>query len=384
MTDFSELVIARSQVTIRTEIYTSLADEGVTIQGLQPTSLLKALPEIFAQIEADAEQSRVDMTYAAFPSGAVQLTTRPGWMHLHATDFFQITPDPALETLGQMRITATSAAASSTIQTGQLVIRYGSGASQRLYTNTEGFTPIPGSYVDVAMTAQVAGAAGNIGNNATLYLVTAYPGLSATNPPVTGTQTWITRRGRDAEALVSIKQRCDERWADLSFEVSSQRFARIIRDAFEASGETNPIVRIYVDDTNPDGPGSVWVYMARDGTTATADDVTLVDAYVTPRWRTGGGPFKSYAASTLTITLDGTIKGPSNSATALTQASAALSALAPTYAIGGDKVYREQVESALFTGVTGAKNVILTIDEETDIPAGSIVEFAIGTITVTP
>jgi hypothetical protein len=183
--------------------------------------------------------------------------------------------------------------------------------------------------------------------------------------------------------MVSLKARCDARWADLSFDVSSERFARIIRDAFEAAGETNPITRIYVDDTNPDGPGSVWVYMARDSTPATAADVVLVDAYVTPRYKAGSGPFASKAAAVLTITIDGTIQGPTNEAAALVQASAALSALAPTYAIGGDVVTYSQVHNALYDGVTGATQVTLSLDQETAITPGSIVEFSIGTLSVT-
>lgn len=377
------LVIARSQIVIRTEIYTSLADDGVTIEGLQEDALLRALPEVFADLEAQGEAARVSLTYAAFPSGAVQLTTQPGWMVLHASDFFQITRDPSLSTLGQMRVTATAGASGSTIATGDLVVRYGAGSAQILYTNTEGFTPIPGSFVDVAMSAQVAGTTGNIGNNATLALVTAYPGLSVTNPPVSGTQTWITRRGRDEEALVSLKDRCDARWADLSDDAPSERFMKMIRKAFEAIEETNPITRIHVDDSNPDGPGSVWVYMARDSAPATADDVILVDEYVTPRWAAGHGPFASFAATVLTITVSGSIKGPLSSSTALTQASAALAALAPTYSIGGDTVFVHQIERALGNGVTGAKNVVID-GIDTPIPPGTIVEFAIGTIAVTP
>lgn len=383
MTDLADLVVARSQVTIRTTIYTSLAANGVTVEGLQPSSLLRALPEVFSQIEADAEPIRVNLAWAGFPSGWVNLST-PGWGELCASDFYQITRDPALETLGKFRITATSTASSATIGTGKLTVRYGAGSSQKLYTNTEAFAPVPGSYVEVAMTAQVAGAAGNIGNGATLYLVTAYPGLSATNPALTGTQTWITRRGKDAESMVSLKARCDERWADLSFDVSSERFARIIRDAFEAADETNPITRIYVDDTNPDGPGSVWVYMARDSAPATLADLALVDAYVTPRYKAGSGPFASKAAVVLTITIDGVIEGPTSEATALTQASAALDALAPTYVIGGDVVTYSQVHNALYDGVSGAAQVTLTLAQETIITPGSIVAFVIGTLTVTP
>ena len=383
MTDLADLVVARSQVTIRTTIYTSLAANGVTVEGLQPSSLLRALPEVFSQIEADAEPIRVNLAWAGFPSGWVNLST-PGWGELCASDFYQITRDPALETLGKFRITATSTASSATIGTGKLTVRYGAGSSQKLYTNTEAFAPVPGSYVEVAMTAQIAGAAGNIGNNATLYLVTAYPGLSATNPALTGTQTWITRRGKDAESMVSLKARCDERWADLSFDVSSERFARIIRDAFEAADETNPITRIYVDDTNPDGPGSVWVYMARDSAPATLADLALVDAYVTPRYKAGSGPFASKAAVVLTITINGVIEGPTSEATALTQASAALDALAPAYAIGGDVVTYSQVHNALYDGVSGAAQVTLTLAQETIITPGSIVAFVIGTLTVTP
>lgn len=385
MTDVSTLVVARSKVTIRTNIYTDLAAEEVPIEGLQEESLLRALPEVFSGLVYALEADRVNLTYAGFPSGWVQLTSAPAWGELAAEDFYEIIRDPAIPTLGKMRVTAATGAGSTTIQTGQLIVRYGAGSGQILFTNTEGFTPNPGgAAVEVAMTAQQAGAAGNIGNSATLALVTSYPGLSVTNPAITGTQTWITRRGRDAETLPKLKARCDQQWSNLSFDVSSERFARIIRDAFEASGETSPITRIYVDDTNPDGPGSVWVYMARDSGPATADDVALVNAYVTPRYKAGSGPFASKAAVVLTITISGTIKGPANETTALTQASAALSALAPKYAIGGAKAYAEQVRNALFDGVTGALNVTLDLPDETTIDAGSIVEFSIGTLTVMP
>ncbi|MFK5173379.1 baseplate J/gp47 family protein, partial [Propionibacterium freudenreichii] len=88
------------------------------------------------------------------------------------------------------RIAATAAASGSTVQIGALVVRYGSGATQVLYSNTEPFTPVPGSTVDVVVAAQVAGSSGNVGNNATLALVTAYPGLSVTNPVIGSTGTW--------------------------------------------------------------------------------------------------------------------------------------------------------------------------------------------------
>ena len=42
MTDFSTLITARSQITIRTAIYAELAADEVEIEGLSPTHLPRA------------------------------------------------------------------------------------------------------------------------------------------------------------------------------------------------------------------------------------------------------------------------------------------------------------------------------------------------------
>ena len=313
-------------------------------------------------------------------------------MYLLAEDFYQITADPAVATVGKFRIAATAAASGSTVQIGGLVVRYGSGATQVLYSNTEPFTPVLGSTVDVTVAAQVAGAAGNIGNNATLALVTAYPGLSVTNPVIGSTGTWITTRGQNVEALPKLAQRCYERWADLAEGTSAERFARLVRLAFTSAGLTNPITRIYVDDSNPLGPGSVELHLATDAGPASGDEVTRVQNYIhhptdstLRRWSTGQGTLQASAAGTLAIPVTGTIKGPADSASALVQASAVLAALAPTYAIGGAVVYLEQIRAALLYGVTGAVNVTLTLPAgDTTITAGAIVSFTPVTLSVVP
>ena len=383
-TDLSTLVVARSQVTIRTGIFTDLDSYEVDIEGLSTTHILRAIPEIVSRIEADGEAAKVNIAKGAFLSTASTLTSAPGWMYLLAEDYYDLTADPAVATLGKFRF-AYAAAAASTIGVGGMVVRYGVGTAQRLYTNTEPFTPVPGSTVDVPMTAQVAGAAGNIGNNATLALVTAYPGLTATNPPIAGSSSWITTRGRDVEALPVLADRCRARWADLAEGTAAEKFARLVRLAFTSQGLTNPITRIYVDDTNPLGPGSVRIFLATDSGPASVGDVAIVQAYIEDRWAVGQGAFVAAAASTLSIAVTGTIKGPTDSASALVQASAALLALEPTYAIGGAVVYLEQIRSALLTGTTGAVNVTLTAPSaDTTITAGAIVSFTPVTLSVVP
>lgn len=384
-TDFSTLVSARSQVTIRTGIFADLDTYEVDIEGLSTTHILRAMPEIVSRIEADGETAKVNVAKGAFLSTASTLTSTPGWMYLLAEDYYDLVADPAVATVGKFRFAATAVASSSTVGIGQMIVRYGAGSSQRLYQNTEPFTPVPGSTVDVPVVAQVAGSAGNIANNSTLHLVTAYPGLSVTNPPITGTTSWITTRGRDVEALPVLADRCRARWADLAEGTSAEKFARLVRLAFTSAGLTNPVTRIYVDDTNPNGPGSVDIYLATDSGPADAADVARVLDYVAARWAVGQGPFRAFAASTLTIAVTGTIKGPADSVSALTQATTALSDLEPTYAIGGAVVYLEQIRSALLVGVTGAVNVVLTAPAaDTTITAGSIVSFTPVTLSVVP
>lgn len=380
MTAYSDLVIARSQVTIRTAIYAEWAAAEVSVAGLQPTSILRAAGEITAALEASGEAARVSVGQAGFISGAESLAVT-GWLDLHGQDFFQLERDAAFRTVGKFRVAASATASATTIGTGKLVVRSPAGV---LFESIEPFAPVPGSAVLVQVRAQVAGTSGNIGNNATLALVTAYPGLTVTNPAIAGSSSWITVRGQNAEAQKPYAARMRARWADLAPQTPSERALSLVRAAFTAAGQTCPVTRVWADDTNPLGPGSWAIWMARDSAPATAEDVATVDAYVAPRWAAGAGPFKSYASAVLTITISGTIKGPTNPTAALVQVSAALLALEPTYPLGGTVVYAESIRSALYTGVTGAANVTLTLAEETAISPGSIVAFVIGDLEVIP
>jgi hypothetical protein len=252
-----------------------------------------------------------------------------------------------------------------------------------LFDTTAPFAPVPGSAVLVRVRAQIAGTSGNLGNNAALSLVTSYPGLTVTNPPIAGTTSWITTRGRAAESQKAYAARMRARWADLAPQTSAERATALVRAACVAAGVA-VIERVWPDDSNPLGPGSWAVYLARDTGPASAEDVALVDAYVGARWASGAGRFKAYPAGVVSIAVSGTIKGPSNETTALTQASAALSALAESYDFQRPTVaYLEQRRSALMAGVTGAVNVVL-VGQDEPIPPGSIVAFSIGALSVVP
>lgn len=378
MTALSDLLVARSQVVIRTGIYTDLATAEVPIEGLQSTSLLRAIPEIVAALEASGEEARVQVTKGGYVSGAESLSA-PEWLNLLGEDFFALERDGAVRTAGTFRIDASATASATTIGTGKLVVRAGTAR----FESIEPFTPLPGGSVNVRVRAQIAGISGNIATGAALVLVTSYPGLAATNPAITGTTSWITTRGRNAESQKSYGARLRARWADLAPQTPAERGTALVRAACLAAGVA-VIERVWSDDSNPLGPGSWALYLARDTGPASAEDVALVDAYVGPRWAAGAGRFKSYAASILTIEVSGTIKGPANEATALTEAAAALSVLAAAYDFQSPSVaYLEQRRAAIMTGVTGAVNVVLAGQDE-PIPPGSIVAFSVVSLSVVP
>lgn len=383
MTTLSDLLTTRTSAQILANFYVALEAAEVSIEGLQTTSLLRAMPDILARNQASGEEARYALTSGGYIQGAESLTgALAGYLDLLGEDFFQLPRDPAITTTGRFQVTASAGAAGNTIGTGEIVIAYGTGSTQVLFANSVGVTPVVGSTVDVDVVAQLAGVSGNIPTNATLKLITAYPGLTITNPAIPGQSTWITRRGIERESQRSYARRIRARWADLGPATVSERFALLVRNTFTSAGLTNPITRIYVDDTNPLGPGSVALYLATDSGPASAE-VALVLAYVTPRWAAGAGVFGVFPASVLIVDVSGSIKGPTNETTALQEAAVALAELESLYPLGGSIAYLEQRRSALLTGITGAVNIVLTGADVT-IPAGSIVSFVIGTLAVIP
>ena len=397
--DFAVLVVARSNVVVRTRFYEEMATAGVDIEGLSSTHILRAAGEFVSRVESDAETARVNLGYAGFPSLAATLTSAPGWMHLHAKDFYEITVDAPIATRGKFRLTGNATVAQTTIATGDLIVRFGTSIAPVEFTNAEPFTPLRNDYVDVPMVAKVAGIKGNIANNATLSLVTAYPGLTATNPPLSGSATWITTRGKDQETLVSLLARTKARWADLSEGTSRERFARLVRQAFAAAGQSNSITKIYPDDTNPLGPGSVALYLATDSGAATTEQVAIVQCFIDSkhataaqlalaaptwelgqRWATGQGKFQVFPAAAASIA----VTGPANLAAASDLADAALLSLATSYPIEGVTVYAEQIRTAIMNA-TGAQNVVLSAPTaDTKTAPGTIVQFTPVTLTFTP
>lgn len=249
--------------------------------------------------------------------------------------FFDTRRVAARATIGTVRLTDSASVGPFTISTVLERIAKAPGANQ-LYRNTTTPVVIPlNSFVDATFKADVAGAAGNVANGAIDRLVNAIPGITVANPAVGATGTWITTAGRDAETNATYLARLKSRWGTLGAGGVASAIAWHITDAAPT------ITRYYIDDANPNGPGSVDVWIANATGPATVGEVAAVDARLQAKRPKGTGPRRTFSATQLSQAVTGVVYATGNP-DAATQASAAITALQSTAMLSGT-FYRDAI-----------------------------------------
>lgn len=208
-------------------------------------------------------------------------------------------------TQGEMIFTGGAVGPPHTVSPGD--VRVQETVSSQTYINITGGTiPLSGS-VTLDMEAQSPGVAGNIGTGlATLELVTSFSGVSVTNPLIVGSTTWITQLGVDEEADATLQTRNTTKWTTLNFATPDGAYVQISLRA------DSDITRVTADDTNPRGPGTVDVYIARATGVATGADVTQVqttgtDDFAVDKKRPVTADALVIAAPAQAVTVTGTI-----------------------------------------------------------------------------
>jgi hypothetical protein len=177
----------------------------------------------------------------------------------------------ALTTLGEMTLTLSAAAPAASWDAGELVIADAESAPGNSFRVLEAGSLLPGQSASFEVAAEVAGTAGNIGSNSTLYLWTPIVGLSATNPALSGSSTWITRAGQDKEASTRYADRMIGRWSRLSLGTDGAYAAW----AKEALPE---LTRVKVREGTDEG--SVQIIGATSTGTLTNDQITTITEYL--------------------------------------------------------------------------------------------------------
>ena len=122
--------------------------------------------------------------------------------------------------------------------------------------------------------ATIPGASSNspVGS-VTASLLTAFPGItvvSANNPLLYN--GWITSLGQDQEADSALQNRCESQWSGLApIAAVKDRFVYMVLSASQGV-----LSDVFVQDNNPGGPGTVWVYVSTPTEVATPSQIQAI------------------------------------------------------------------------------------------------------------
>ena len=208
-----------------------------------------------------------------------------------------------LATEGLVNLTGGAVGPPHTIVAGDVVVQ--DPTSGETFENTTGgVIPVSGTLTGVTFKARTPGINGNVANDTITELVTTFSGVTSNNPDP-GSGTWITTLGIDQEADATLRTRNTTKWAVLNFAAPREAYVQL-----SLTADTD-ITRVTTDDSNPRGPGTVDVYIARATGVATAGDVTQVQSGTqdvsVDKKRTVSADVLVIAAAAQAITVTGTI-----------------------------------------------------------------------------
>lgn len=164
--------------------------------------------------------STLTTVIAQIAAGGFTSLATGAYLTLVARYIYNLERNPAQPTIGKIRLTNSAGAPTHTFAAGDIIIADAPNGSTvyHSYTNTEGGTLNPGTFLDIEFKADVAGVGSNIAPNVTLYLWTpSYVGMTPTNPPYLLSNTWITRPGQAEESDQRLAQRCMGRFDKLTY-----------------------------------------------------------------------------------------------------------------------------------------------------------------------
>jgi len=334
---------------------------GFESTSWQSGSVQRTLLEMAAEV-----WSQVSGTVASIATGGFNILATGEALTQFSDSVYDNQRILASPTRGQMVLTETDGAGPYVFAVGDVVsVESSTGTTFR---NTTGGTLNPSSTLTLEFAAEVGGSSGNISPNATLALQTTIAGVTVTNPAIVPTSTWITVYGFDQESDARLRVRNSNKWPSQSQARPQDALVFLALEAKASNGLTTGITKAFVNASNPQGPGSVDIYVANDATTATAQQVADVDVYMQAR-RSTSSLLRTFAAPTSPLTVRGTVYITAGSDANVIGAGvqAAVSSLITVlpiegvgYAPGSTGLAFSELVGAI-TSVAGVLNVSLTL-----------------------
>lgn len=379
-TSLATLITAQDQPSILAVMYTQAAALGVDVVGVQAERLFRALYEIESTAKANEQIYRVNISKGAFLEMAADvspystvLTGATTWLDLLAAGFFNLARARSTPTIGVVRFIANGLALGGSFAANSVTVTDGGG---HFYKNLDAFTLAPNTSRNVRMVATVPGSASNVGNNSIFIIQPTIGGVLVGNPAQVGSTSWISVAGTDPERNETLIQRCRARWSTISAGGGAPAYIQRVSEAFAASGLTNTITRIAVDDTNPLGPGTAAVYLANASGPATGTEVSIVDAYLQLRKALGMNVLLTAAATAFTVPLSVTVYGTSST-------TAAIAAITNAFSITplGGRIFIDSITSALLS-INGIYNAPIKNGAGVVYLSGSLIQVPTGNVPV--
>lgn len=179
-------------------------------------------PRVIVDVDA---QELADLTsiVAAIARGGF-VTTQPGvtgasgsWLDLLGQNFYGVSRNLALATVGTVTLTDAQSAGPFTIAPGQIWLGSTTSLSTSTplrFLNTTGGTLPKGGALTLTVAAEMPGSAYNVANGAITTLLTTLPGVTANNPDP-GSGSWVTSQGTDQESDLAYSTRLQGKWPSI-------------------------------------------------------------------------------------------------------------------------------------------------------------------------
>jgi uncharacterized phage protein gp47/JayE len=192
---------------------------GFQVTSWQSGALQRTIIQTFAKLYSSLTYTIADITKGGSPSLA-----EDAYQDQLGIYSFDLTRVPATQTSGYVTFTSSAGAPLNNWTAGSLLISDkppgSNGANVFRVAGSgsigPGVTSSPQTAIYVV--AEVPGAAANIPSGVPLYFWSnSLPGVTITNPPVTGTTTWIYTPGTDQESNARYGARMIGRWSALTY-----------------------------------------------------------------------------------------------------------------------------------------------------------------------
>lgn len=382
-TDLTDLVAARSETTLQTELLAKLSAEGFPTADWQEGSVPRSLVKGDAAALADLDTTVANLAGAAFLSTAEGLDDAgededASWLDLLAQERFDETRIAATFAAWTLTLTAGSGIGPYTIGSAALVVA-SSGGLRHQSTNASNVTvPLAGS-VSITVKAQRKGTSGN----------TATPSVivSPALPGVTISAATLATSARDREGDDSLRQRCVDKWSTLAVGQGTQAAYRYwCINAVDELGVSCGITKVAFDTIPGTGAVPIWVSGADEN--ISNDQLADAQTYVNDRKPLTDTPTLSHATE-ITVDVSGmtvAFKAGQNTDPNRTTARAAIVAYFSALPIStaGDPVTVDEagVKAAVYTALPGKVKDIDWPGTDTTLSSGQVaISGGTGSIT---